>query len=147
MKLLTGGFLISVSDLEASVQFYCKVMELRVYATDGTSAMLGPADEDDPGQSWLLALRGTAGRRPLHPTGAAIGIRAVFFRVDPGDLDGLEERLRDAGGFHERHTGEFYEMVSACSPDRNVLGFWAADPGSGVTGPTFVPPSVYFLDD
>lgn len=140
----SGGFLVAVSDLDRSVDFYCNALDLHVLASDGSSVMLGPAGEGD-GQSWLIALRRTHGN--FHASGDAIGIRALFFRVETGDLDGLEQRLRDLGGFHERHRGEFYEMVSAFSPDRNALGFWAADADSPAEGPTFVPPSVYFLDD
>jgi catechol 2,3-dioxygenase-like lactoylglutathione lyase family enzyme len=134
---------VAVSDLDRSVDFYCTAMDLQVLATDGTSVMLGPVGVGH-GQQWLLALRRVPGN--FH-AGAAIGIRALFFRVDSGDLDGLEQRFRDLGSFHERHRGEFYEMVSAFSPDRNALGFWAADADSPAEGPTFVPPSVYFLDD
>lgn len=144
MNLHSGGFLIAVSDLGASIEFYCGVMQLRMLTSDGTSAMLGPR-EGDPGRRWLLALR-QAGRQPLHPGAGAIGVRAVFFRVDLDDLAELEVRLRERGGFHERHTGEFYEMVSAYGPDRTALGFWATRPDAPTEGPSFVPPSVYFLD-
>ena len=75
-----------------------------------------------------------------------MGIRALFFRVSQNDLDELESKLRDRDCFHERHDGEFYEMVSAYSPDRNALAFWAPHPDSPASGPSFVPPSVYFLD-
>jgi catechol 2,3-dioxygenase-like lactoylglutathione lyase family enzyme len=143
VNLQSGGFLVAVSDLDRSVDFYCTAMDLQVLATDGSSVMLGPAGEGH-GQPWLLALRRTPST--FHSSGA-IGIRALFFRVDTGELDSLEQRLRDLGGFHERHRGEFYEMVSAFSPDRNALGFWAADADSPAEGPTFVPPSIYFLDD
>lgn len=142
MNLGPGGFLITVSDLDASVHFYCTAMELRVCATDETSVMLGP-DRADVSRPWLLALRGRT--QHVHASGGT-GIRAVFFSVDPQDLDPLEHRLRDLGGFHERHSGEFYEMVSAYSPDRNALGFWAPTPGAPASAPSFVPPSVYFLD-
>lgn len=42
-EAFAGGFLITVSDLEVFIEFYCKVLQWRVCATDGTSAMLGPA--------------------------------------------------------------------------------------------------------
>jgi catechol 2,3-dioxygenase-like lactoylglutathione lyase family enzyme len=143
MNLQSGGFLVTVSNLDASVDFYSKAMELQVLATDGTAVMLGPANSSS-GRQWLLALRRAGG--DIHPSGSMIGIRALFFRVDYQELDALEERLRSLGGFHERHHGEFYEMVSAYSPDRNALGFWAASPDSPADGPTFVPPSIYSLD-
>lgn len=127
-----------------SVDFYCNALQLRVTATDGTTTMLAPKPSE-PGEPWLLALRQTD-RHPLHSSRNALGFRAVFFRVEPGELDDLEQRLRRLGGFHERHTGEFYEMVSAYSPDRNVLGFWALLPGAPTEEPSFVPPAVYLLD-
>lgn len=143
MRLAAGGFLIAVSDLETSVPFYCQLLDLRVLAEDGTSVMLG----SQPAGSWLLALRAISSRAPAtHPTGALVGIRALFFRVGWDELDIVEQRLRGLGGFHERHEGEFYDMVSAYSPDRNALGFWAPRPGSAGEGPSFVPPSIYYLD-
>lgn len=119
-------------------------MQLRLLASDGTSAMLGPND-DDSTQAWLLALR-QAGRQPPHSGRDAVGIRALFFRVEFDELEDLEQRLRDLDGFHERHTGEFYDMVSAYDPDHTALGFWAAHPDAPAEVPSFVPPSVYFLD-
>jgi catechol 2,3-dioxygenase-like lactoylglutathione lyase family enzyme len=142
MKQHGGGFVISASNLNASVEFYCKVMELHVIASDGTSAMLGPEDSQ---ASQLLALR-QAFRGHLRAGSGAVGIRALFFRVDKGALNGLEQRLRSLDAFHERHDGEFYEMVSAFDPDRTAIGFWATEPDAPVQGPSFVPPSVYFLD-
>lgn len=144
MKHYGGGFVIAVSDMAASVDFYCNALHLQVAVTDGTTTMLAP-EQHEPGEPLLLALR-TTGRQALHASNSAIGIRAVFFRVDNVDLDPLERRLRDLGGFHERHTGEFYEMISAYSPDRNALGFWALLPDAPVQEPSFVPPSMYLLD-
>jgi catechol 2,3-dioxygenase-like lactoylglutathione lyase family enzyme len=144
MKPQGGGFLIASSDLAASIDFYCKAMQLQAITSDGSSAMLGPLDID-PGQPWLLALRHT-GRSGVHGGRNALGIRALFFRVDLTDLDGLEQRLRELGGFHERHHGEFYEMVSAYDPDRTAIGFWAPQSDAPDERPSFVPPSVYFLD-
>lgn len=144
MNLHSGGFLIAVADLDASTDFYCKAMQLRRLAFDGTSAMLGP-EASEPHHSWLFALR-LAGRQPLHPGSNAVGLRAVFLRIEREDLDDLEERLRELGAFHERHDGEFYEMVSAFDPDRTALGFWATRPDAPADLPSFVPPSIYFLD-
>jgi catechol 2,3-dioxygenase-like lactoylglutathione lyase family enzyme len=139
-----GGFVIATSDLDKSIEFYCQMMQLHVVTTDGTSAMLAPED-GQPNQPWLIALRPT-GRSPVHGGRNALGIRALFFRVDLGDLDGLERRLRDLEGFHERHVGEFYEMVSAYDPDHTAIGFWASLSDAPVIEPSFVPPSVYNLD-
>jgi catechol 2,3-dioxygenase-like lactoylglutathione lyase family enzyme len=142
MNLHSGGFLITVTDLDLSTKFYCEAMELRVQASDGTSVMLAP--DDNATHPWLLALRRVGGK--THLSGGSVGIRALFFRIDLADLDDLELRLRALDGFHERHDGEFYEMVSAYSPDRNALGFWAPLPNAPLEGPSFVPPSIYFLD-
>lgn len=141
MRLDAGGLIVAVTDLDASARFYCGVLEAEVVASDGSTAMVAPIQSS----AWLLALR-QVGRTAMHPSSAAVGIRAVFFRTDMAELDGIEERLQGLGGFEERHKGEFYEMVSGRSPDRNALGFWASIPGTPVDGPTFVPPSVYMLD-
>jgi hypothetical protein len=144
MKLEGGGFIIAAGNLEVSIEFYCKAMELELLASDGSSAMLEPK-EQQAGSPWLLALRQVNGQ-PTRPGRSAAGLRAVFCRIEMADLNGLEQRLRELDGFHERHDGEFYKMVSAYDPDRTALGFWASLPGALVKGPTFVPPSIYFLD-
>lgn len=139
-----GGFVVAASDLKRAVEFYCQAMQLHVVASDGTSTLLTP-QQNTSGHPWIIALRQT-GRSPVRGGRNEFGIRALFFRVDLGELNDLEQRLRDLGGFHERHVGEFYEMVSAYDPDRTAIAFWASVPDSHVQEPSFVPPSIYNLD-
>jgi catechol 2,3-dioxygenase-like lactoylglutathione lyase family enzyme len=114
---------ISVSDLDRSVDFYKDVMNVSELLREGEVVVLGP-----PGGLWRIYLR-AAYQRASHPGRHALGARVMGFSVGSlTELDRVEDRLRARDAFRDRHPQDIvgtYDVVFGHDPDRLALTFAA----------------------
>jgi catechol 2,3-dioxygenase-like lactoylglutathione lyase family enzyme len=128
VELDIQALLLSVSDLEQSIDFYESVLEATVIARDRQIAVVLMSDKP---RRQVLALREAMVRNPVHLGGGSLGMRFLAFETSSlADLDGVERRLIDRGAFVTRRSGEGWEAVVGHDPDRNHIGV-SANPMGG----------------
>ena len=119
--------LISVSDLDRSVQFYTDVCAVQEIVRDPDSALLGVEMTESP----ALALR-QAGRDGVRAGQEALGLRACSFCVgSDAELQRVEGRLKALSAFQDRQQhGEDgrVRIVRGHDPDRLPLAFMSYEP-------------------
>jgi catechol 2,3-dioxygenase-like lactoylglutathione lyase family enzyme len=119
--------LVTVSDLDCSVQFYSDVCDLREIVREHGHALLGLETIG----SAALALRQTD-RRGVRARQQALGIRGCSFYVGTdAELDRVEAQLRSRSAFQDRQRcGEDgrVHLVRGHDPDRLPLGFLSYEP-------------------
>ena len=119
--------LISVSDLDRSVQFYTDVCGVQEIVRDPDSALLGVEMTELP----ALALR-QVDRDGVRTGQQTLGIRACSFDVgSDAELERVEGRLRALSVFQDRQQqGEDgrVRVVRGHDPDRLPLAFMSYEP-------------------
>ena len=128
--------LLSVSDLDRSVAFYCEVAGFDETLREDQVAILERADPTPTS----LFLR-EAYRTAALPSQQSLGVRTLSFDVGGlAELDRVEQLLRERESFRDREKlieVEDIEMVRGYDPDRFSLTFVA-----GITGSP-LPESLY----
>lgn len=122
--------LITVSDLDRSLQFYADVCGLQQILRDPDAALLGGTDTE----SLTLDLR-QASHNAVHAGQQLLGLRACSFYVgSDAELDRVEERLSAWSAFQARQQlGENGRvgLVRGHDPDRLPLAFVSYEPPLG----------------
>jgi catechol 2,3-dioxygenase-like lactoylglutathione lyase family enzyme len=115
MELSIQAVLVSVSDLERSIQFYREVFDLKVVSQgDRIAALL----INKLGRSQVLLLR-EVGPKALHPGRGTVGMRLLAFEADsPDQLDVIQARLTQLGALVDRTETDVYQAVHGLDPDR-----------------------------
>jgi catechol 2,3-dioxygenase-like lactoylglutathione lyase family enzyme len=133
--LLLQSVIISVRDLNRSVEFYEDVTQLRQTVRESAVAILA---RNEPGAS-MLFLRQASARAP-HPGSDFVGVRSITWGVPSVvELSRIEERLRAHHSFQDRHAVEDdpdFEFLIGHDPDRLALAFVASRSGARVSETT-----------
>lgn len=120
--------LVSVSDLDRSVPFYCGVLGLREIVREGEVAVL-----EGEGRTFAVLLREVTGQGARHGQ-QEFGVRAVSFDVGShSELDAVAARLEEARALVSRSPSEGagpYRLVAGRDPDRLPLVFIAYAAGA-----------------
>ncbi len=98
-----------VSDLEASVDFYCELLGMNVTVDNNTAALLVSPDK------FQLYLR-SIGAPGEHPVGG-LGVQYVIWTTPTEeDLQRCERFLKDADSHVNTHTGDGFTVVEGRDP-------------------------------
>jgi catechol 2,3-dioxygenase-like lactoylglutathione lyase family enzyme len=121
------SILVSVRDLEASVEFYRDVLSLEEVFREDQIVVLG----SNARNSFELVLRKAS--RVAARTDEGLGLRTASFDVGSFDeLESVERRLRARQAFRDVGTVNpegVYKYVRGYDPDRQALIFLAFAPG------------------
>jgi catechol 2,3-dioxygenase-like lactoylglutathione lyase family enzyme len=145
--LLLQNVMISVRNLDRSVEFYEDVTQLRQTVREGGVAVLA---RNEPGAPMLLLRQATT--RALHPGFDFVGVRSITWELPSVvELGQIEERLRARHSFRDRHAVEDdpdFEFLIGHDPDRLALAFIASRSGARVSETTVrtVSGYVYSID-
>jgi catechol-2,3-dioxygenase len=99
-----------VRNLDASVTFYCELLDLKVTDSSPTAALLGSAD------GWQLVLR-ASGSNAGQPLGS-LGVQYLTWSTaSRADLDHRAEILRRHSAYTETRTDHDVAVVEGRDPD------------------------------
>jgi catechol-2,3-dioxygenase len=105
--------ILSVIDLDRSIEFYTEVFGFSVIAQREEVAVL---EINRGSRSQVLALRGNP--RAVHPGGGTIGAKVVGFEVATRkDLQQIEERLTERNAYVSRIRRDLSETVIGTDPN------------------------------
>jgi len=121
------ALLISVSDLDRSVEFYTDVCGVQEIVRESDCSLLGVETTESPS----LALREVP-RDGVRGGQQTLGLRACSFYLASGaELDRVEERLTARSAFQDRQQhgeGGRVQLVRGHDPDRLPLAFMSYEP-------------------
>jgi catechol-2,3-dioxygenase len=117
---LTGA-VVYVRDLDRSVSFYKELLQLDIFDSSATAALLSC----DDGTYLILRATGPEAAKPL----GAIGIQYLVWTMrSEAELDRAEQFLHARSAFRQVQTGDGIKTVEGHDPDdMAVLLIWAAD--------------------
>ena len=128
MQLSLQSSLLSVSNLDRSIEFYRDVFDLPLVSRHDQVAALMIADTV---RRQVLVLREVQNRYPTHPGAASIGLRLLSLECGSSiELDAIEQKLVGRRAFVRRHRTETWEAVLGVDPDRIEVSVSAS-----LTGP------------
>lgn len=132
MDFAIQAVLLSVSDLDRSVDFFQSVLNGKITARDDQAAVLLVTQEPRP---QVLVLRGAMVRNPQRSGGGSLGVRFLLFETSSlDDLNDVERRLTEQHAFDARRSGDGWELVIFHDPDRNFVGLSASTTDTPITG-------------
>ncbi len=116
MRLSMQAWLLNVSNLDRSLEFYRDVFDLRLVARQDRVAALMI---DETNRRQVLVLREAGGLHPTHVGRGGIGPRLLAFEAgSPGELDVIEQRLVERKAFAGRRRTETWQAIIGVDPDR-----------------------------
>jgi catechol 2,3-dioxygenase-like lactoylglutathione lyase family enzyme len=116
MQLSLQASLLSVSNLERSIEFYRHVLDLRQVAQgDRVAALM----IDETNRRQVLVLREADGPHPFHMGRGGIGPRLLALEAGSlAELDVIEQRLVELEAFIGRRRAATWEAIVGVDPDR-----------------------------
>jgi catechol 2,3-dioxygenase-like lactoylglutathione lyase family enzyme len=128
MQLSLQSSLLSVADLDRSIEFYREMLDLRLVSrSDRIAALL----ITETVRRQVLVLREVQSRYPTHPGSGSIGLRLLALESGSlAELEAIEQRLVGRQAFVRRHRTETWEAVIGVDPDRIEVSVAAS-----LTGP------------
>ena len=118
--------LVTVTDLERSLEFYRELGPFEVIAREDTVAVLG----QPPRGSMFLILRQVPGGRGIRHGQDSLGLRSITFNVkSASELDRIEPLLRKHGLFTRRWqmADGAADLMTGRDPDNLPLAFGSYD--------------------
>jgi hypothetical protein len=140
VQLSIQSSLLSVSDLDRSIEFYRDIFDLPVVSRSEQVAALMISETI---RRQVLVLREIGSRYPTHAGGGTVGLRLLAFEAGSLDeLDVIEQRLVGRQVFVTRHRTKTWEAIVSVDPDRIQISV-----ASSVTGGTIPTEAWNNLDD
>jgi catechol 2,3-dioxygenase-like lactoylglutathione lyase family enzyme len=125
MEVTVQSLILTVGDLERSIEFYTDIFDFPLVTQRQQVAIL---QINQAYRSQVLVLRESQGAR--RPGGGTIGVKVLGFEVAlPEELDQIEKRLGERSANVRRLRRDSYETVIGADPDNYAISISASSTG------------------
>jgi catechol-2,3-dioxygenase len=125
MEVTIQSLILTVGDLERSIEFYTSIFDFPLVAQ---RQQVGILQINQAYRSQVLVLRESQGGR--RPGGGSIGVKVIGFEVAlPEELDQIEKRLAERSANVRRLQRDSYETVIGADPDNYAISISASSTG------------------
>jgi catechol 2,3-dioxygenase-like lactoylglutathione lyase family enzyme len=130
VQLSIQASLLNVRNLDRSIEFYQRVLGLRLAGRDDRVAALMI---DETNRRQVLVLREVGGPHPIHMGRGSIGQRLLAMEAGSlAELDVIEQRLVERDAFLGRRRTETWQAIVGVDPDRIEFAVSSSQTGAPI---------------